>query len=52
LVLNDAKDINEQGLKSLGVSGVLKANDRNIQVVVGTRAEHLADIINKELKTS
>lgn len=49
LELEDSNKINESGLKSLGASGVLKATDTNIQVVVGTKAEFIADEIKKQL---
>ena len=49
LELKDTNKINESGLKSLGATGVLKATDTNIQVVVGTKAEFIADEIKKHL---
>jgi len=39
----------ENKLKQLGASGVLKANKTNAQVVVGTKAELIAEKIKKEL---
>jgi PTS system N-acetylglucosamine-specific IIC component len=51
LVVKSSQKVNESGLKQMGVAGILKANDQNVQIVVGTKAEHLADIINKELKS-
>lgn len=49
VILKDSTQINENGFKRLGASGVLKVGN-SIQVVVGTKAESIADDINKELK--
>lgn len=49
LQVNDESLVNEAGLKGLGVAGVLIV-ENNIQVVVGTKAEQIADHINKKLK--
>ncbi|MTI59381.1 MAG: PTS sugar transporter [Firmicutes bacterium] len=50
LEVNDTDKIDEAKLKNIGVTGVLKANKNNAQVVVGTQAELIADQINKALK--
>lgn len=50
LKLKDSSLINERGLKSIGASGVLKVGN-NIQVVVGTKAENIAEEINNQLKS-
>ncbi|SFL37769.1 glucose PTS transporter subunit EIIB [Halanaerobium salsuginis] len=50
LELNDTEQIDESALQRLGATGVLKANKNNAQVVVGTKAEMIADSIKKELK--
>jgi PTS system N-acetylglucosamine-specific IIC component len=50
LELRDTEKIDEQTLQQLGATGVLKANKNNAQVVVGTKAEMIADDINQELK--
>lgn len=48
LSVNDPLKIDEAKLKTLGVAGVLKVKN-NIQVVVGTDAEIIADEINQQL---
>ncbi|MEC9489310.1 MAG: N-acetylglucosamine-specific PTS transporter subunit IIBC [Halanaerobiales bacterium] len=50
LELRDTEKIDEKTLQQLGASGVLKANKNNAQVVVGTKAEMIADDIKQELK--
>ena len=50
LELRDTSKIDEETLQQLGATGVLKANENNAQVVVGTKAEMIADDINQELK--
>ncbi|MCT4604552.1 MAG: N-acetylglucosamine-specific PTS transporter subunit IIBC [Marinisporobacter sp.] len=49
LTLKDAGIIDEKGLKDLGASGVLKINDKNVQVVVGTKVEILSTKMKKLL---
>lgn len=49
LKLKDSSLINEKGLKSLGSAGVLKVGS-SIQVIVGTKAEQIAEDIKKEIK--
>ncbi len=49
LVLNDTGEINEEEIKKLGSAGVLKASDKNAQVIIGTRAEIVAEEINRTL---
>lgn len=48
LVVQDPEKVDEAKLKSLGAAGVLKVKN-NIQVVVGTDAEMIADDINAKL---
>lgn len=50
MTVNDSSIIKDDELKALGASGVLRPNKRNLQVVVGTRAELIADEIKKLLK--
>ncbi|SHM44497.1 N-acetylglucosamine-specific PTS transporter subunit IIBC [Halanaerobium congolense] len=50
LEVEDSSIIDEKALQKLGATGVLKANKNNAQVVVGTKAEMIADDINAELK--
>lgn len=47
LTLKDTSLVSEEELKNLGASGVLKINDKNIQVVVGTKAERLTSRMAK-----
>ncbi len=49
LEVRDSDKLDEAKLKQLGASGVLKANKTNAQVVVGTKAELIAEEIKKEL---
>ncbi|MFP4021418.1 MAG: N-acetylglucosamine-specific PTS transporter subunit IIBC [Halanaerobium sp.] len=51
LEVEDSSKIDEKTLQTLGATGVLKANKNNAQVVVGTKAEMIADEIKKELKS-
>ncbi len=39
LTLKDTTIVDENKLKSLGASGVLKINNKNMQVIIGTKAE-------------
>lgn len=50
MTVNDSSIIKDDELKALGASGVLRPNKRNLQVVVGTKAELIADEIKKLLK--
>ncbi len=50
VTLADVEAIDEDGLKEMGATGVMKLGSKNIQVVVGTRAESIADRINAELE--
>lgn len=47
MTLKNTNHINEQALKSLGASGVLKPNSTNVQVIVGTKAGLIADEMKK-----
>ncbi|MFC7394786.1 N-acetylglucosamine-specific PTS transporter subunit IIBC [Scopulibacillus cellulosilyticus] len=47
LVLKDMKKINESALKRHGASGVMKMGKRNIQVIVGTKVEFVADAMRE-----
>lgn len=49
LTLNDTSIVKEDKLKSLGASGVLKINAKNMQVIVGTKAEILTSRMKKLL---
>lgn len=50
LTLKDNTLINEARLKALGAAGVIKIGTQNAQVVVGTRAELMAEEIKKVMK--
>ena len=43
LTLKDASIVDDRKLKKLGASGVLRVSSKNMQVVLGTRAETVAD---------
>ena len=47
LTLKDASIIDEKEIKRLGAAGVIKPNNKSIQVVVGTHAELIADELMK-----
>ncbi|RKD32359.1 PTS sugar transporter [Thermohalobacter berrensis] len=47
LTLKDSSIVDDDELKKLGASGVLRPNDKNMQVVVGTKAEIIADEMKK-----
>ncbi|BEP29076.1 N-acetylglucosamine-specific PTS transporter subunit IIBC [Helicovermis profundi] len=49
LDVKDNKNINENELKKLGSSGVIRPAEGSLQVVVGTKAEIIASNINKIL---
>lgn len=50
LTVNDASVIDEAKVKKLGASGLVKPNNKNVQIVVGTHAELIADEINTIFK--
>ncbi len=52
LTLKDTSKVDENKLKSLGSSGVVKMGNKNMQVVVGTKAEILCSEIKELLKKS
>lgn len=45
LTVASSKHIDEDTLKTLGASGIIKPTDKNIQVIVGTKAEIIAEEI-------
>lgn len=47
LTLNDVEAVDVDLLKSLGATGVLKPNKKNMQVIIGTKAEMVCDEIKK-----
>ena len=52
LTLKDTSRVDENKLKALGSSGVVKMGNKNMQVVVGTKAEILCSEIKELLKKS
>lgn len=50
LTVNDASVIDEAKVKKLGASGLVKPNNKNVQIVVGTHAELIADEISTIFK--
>jgi PTS system N-acetylglucosamine-specific IIC component len=49
LTLDDSSIVDDDELKKLGASGVLRPNSKNMQVVVGPKAELVVDEIKKVL---
>ncbi len=49
MTVKDAGAIDESALKSMGIKGIMKKSN-NVQVVVGTRAELIADEMKKAIK--
>ena len=50
LVVQNTHKINENGLKQLGVKGVMKLDEKNIQVIIGPEAEAIAGEIRAVLQ--
>ncbi len=48
--VKSSKGLNEEQFKKLGAKGVIKPNETTIQVVLGTRAESVAQLIKKTLE--
>lgn len=51
LTINDASKLDEAAIKKLGATGIVKPSKKNVQIVVGTHAELIADEINKVNKS-
>ncbi|MBM7854862.1 PTS system N-acetylglucosamine-specific IIC component [Desulfohalotomaculum tongense] len=47
LTLKDTSIVKEDELRNLGASGVLKMNDKNMQVIVGTKVDILSEKMKK-----
>ncbi|MGF3105444.1 N-acetylglucosamine-specific PTS transporter subunit IIBC [Rossellomorea sp. DUT-2] len=47
LQINDATLVDEKALKAHGAKGVMKVNNKNLQVIVGTDVEFVADELRK-----
>ena len=52
LTVKDADQINVAAAKNLGASGVIKLNAQNVQIVVGPKAELIADSLRSQLARS
>jgi PTS system N-acetylglucosamine-specific IIC component len=48
--VKSSKDLDKEAFLKLGAKGVIKPNDTTIQVVLGTRAESVAELIKKALQ--
>ncbi|WP_203564254.1 glucose PTS transporter subunit EIIB [Deefgea sp. CFH1-16] len=48
----DADLVNEAAAKSLGASGVIKLNKQSVQIIVGPKAELIADALRIQLASS
>ncbi len=49
LELADTSIVEDEDLKALGATGVLRPNKKNMQVIIGTKAEFICDEIKKSL---
>jgi PTS system N-acetylglucosamine-specific IIC component len=52
LTVKDADQVNVAAAKGLGASGVIKLNQQNVQIVVGPKAELIADSLRQQLAGS
>ena len=50
LVLRDGSAVDEARVKALGATGIIRPNATTMQVVIGTKAEILADAMRRHLK--
>ena len=50
LILNETSQVNEDLIKQTGSLGIVKINDKNIQIVYGTKVEKMANILKKTLR--
>ncbi|WP_181349068.1 N-acetylglucosamine-specific PTS transporter subunit IIBC [Thalassobacillus sp. CUG 92003] len=51
LQVNDGEQVNENALKRQGARGVMRVSKKNIQVIVGTTVEFLADALRKRIES-
>lgn len=49
LQMNDMSKVNEEKLKKSGANGVMKMGKTNLQVIVGTTVEYVADAMKKRM---
>ncbi|RYL94469.1 glucose PTS transporter subunit IIA [Sporolactobacillus sp. THM19-2] len=47
LKLNDTSQVDEQAIKRAGVRGVFRIDKRNLQIIIGTEVEFVADALKK-----
>ncbi|WP_078808039.1 N-acetylglucosamine-specific PTS transporter subunit IIBC [Pilibacter termitis] len=47
LIVKDSKNVNETAIKSTGVPGMRVLDDKNVQVIVGTEVQFVADEMKK-----
>jgi PTS system N-acetylglucosamine-specific IIC component len=52
LTVKDADQVNVAAAKNLGASGVIKLSQQNVQIVVGPKAELIADSLRQQLAGS
>jgi len=50
MTVNDSSQLKDEDFKMLGAKGVIRADKRSIQIVLGTRAEKVSEDIKKALK--
>ena len=50
LVVRNGKLVEEARIKALGATGLVRPNSTTLQVVIGTKAELLADVMKKHMK--
>jgi PTS system N-acetylglucosamine-specific IIC component len=48
--VKSSKDLNDETFMKLGAKGVIKPNNTTIQIVLGTRAEKVAEMIKDNIK--
>ena len=52
LVLKDTSAINENGLKKTGSLGIIRINEKNLQVVYGAKVEKAASELKRAVKSN
>ncbi|CDM90911.1 N-acetylglucosamine-specific PTS transporter subunit IIBC [Xenorhabdus bovienii] len=49
LMVKDSELVNVELIKKIGASGVIRLNKQNVQIIVGTRAESIAEVMRETL---
>jgi len=49
VMVNDGKIVNEEMLRATGCSGIIRADETNIQIVFGTTVGIVRDAVKKEM---